>query len=139
RTPVQWNATANAGFTTGTPWLKVNPNYTTINAEAAEKDENSILHYVRKMIAVRKSNPVLVYGKYSLLDAANPEVYAYTRDLNRQKILVLLSFSDKGGTFTLSSDIKLGDEIIGNYDEKLVVTNETVQLKPSQAVIVKLQ
>jgi oligo-1,6-glucosidase len=139
RTPLQWNATANAGFTTGTPWLKVNPNYTTINAEAAEKDENSILHYVRKMIAVRKSNPVLVYGKYNLIDATNPEVYAYTRELNGQKMLVLLSFSDKGGTFTLSSDMKLGDEIIGNYKEKLIINNGTVQLKPWQAVIIKLQ
>ncbi len=139
RTPVQWNATANAGFTTGTPWLKVNPNYTTINAEAAEKDENSILHYVRKMIATRKSNPVLVYGKYTLLDAANAEVYAYTRELNGEKVLVLLSFSDKGGTFTLPAGMKLGDELIGNYKEKVADANGTVQLKPWQAVIVKLQ
>lgn len=138
RTPVQWNATANAGFTTGTPWLKVNPNYTTINAEAAEKDQNSILHYVRKMIAVRKNNPVLVYGKYTLLDAANPEVYAYTRELNGEKVLVLLSFSDKGGIFTLPENMKLGDEIIGNNKDKLFVNNGIVELKPWQSVIIKL-
>lgn len=139
RTPVQWNATANAGFTSGTPWLKVNPNYTTINAEAAEKDPNSILHYVRIMIAARKSNPVLVYGNYSLLDSANPDVYAYTRELNGKKVLVLLSFSDKGGIFTLASDMKLGEEIIGNYKEKLETNNGSIALKPWQAVIVKLQ
>ncbi len=139
RTPMQWNASANAGFTTGTPWLKVNPNYTTVNAEASEKDENSILHYVQKMIQLRKSSPVLVYGKYKIIDAANAEIYAYTRELNAEKVLVLLSFSDKGGSIVLPSEMQLGEELINNQSEKISNTNGTVVLKPWQAAIVKLK
>ena len=139
RTPFQWDATANAGFTSGTPWLKVNPNYITINAEAADKDQHSILNYFRKMIRLRKNTPVLVYGKYSLLDMPNPEVYAYTRTLNGEKVLVLLSFSNNGGSFTLPAGTQLGDELINNYDSKINPENGTIHLKPWQAVIVKIK
>lgn len=139
RTPMQWNASANGGFTTGTPWLKVNPNYTTVNAEASEKDENSILHYVQKMIQLRKSSPVLVYGKYTIIDAANEEIYAYTRELNGKKVLVLLSFSDKGGSIVLPSGMQLGDELINNQSAKISNANGTVVLKPWQAAIVQLK
>ena len=92
RTPFQWDTTANAGFTTGTPWLKVNPNYTTVNVAAEDNNANSCLNYFRKMVKLRKDNPVLIYGKYALLDQDNPDVYAYTRELDGRKILVLLNF-----------------------------------------------
>lgn len=139
RTPMQWDATTNAGFTTGTPWLKVNPNYTSINAEASLKDETSIFHYVQKMIQLRKSSPVLVYGKYTLVDAANEQVYAYTRELNGEKVLVLLCFSDKGGTVTLPAGMQTGEELINNLTEKITNNNGSIALKPWQAVIVKLK
>lgn len=139
RTPMQWNASTNGGFTTGTPWLKVNPNYRTVNAEASEKDENSILHYVQKMIQLRKSSPVLVYGKYTIIDAANEEIYAYTRELNGVKVLVLLSFSDKGGSIVLPSGMQLGEELINNQSTKISNANGTVVLKPWQAAIVQLK
>lgn len=78
RTPFQWDATENAGFSSGTPWLSVNKNYTQVNQTNQEKDENSVLNYCRKMIFLRKKIPVLVHGKYTLLQPNHPQVYAYT-------------------------------------------------------------
>ena len=92
RTPFQWDRTANAGFTTGVPWLKVNPNYTTVNVAGDDAAANSCLNYFRKLAQLRKSNPALIYGKYELLDKDNPDVYTYTRELNGTKMLVLLNF-----------------------------------------------
>ena len=91
------------------------------------------------MIQLRKSSPVLVYGKYKIIDAANEEIYAYTRELKGEKVLVLLSFSDKGGSIVLPSEMQLGDELINNQSAKISNTNGTVVLKPWQAAIVKLK
>ena len=77
RTPVQWDDTPNAGFTTGTPWIEVNPNYTAINAAAEEKDPDSVLNYYKQMIALRKSHLGLIYGSFQLLAEENPQVFAY--------------------------------------------------------------
>ena len=93
RTPFQWDSTANAGFSNATPWLSVNPNYKTINVAIEEKEPNSPLNYFKKVVKLRKDNPVLVYGKYDLLDRDNPKIYAYTRTLGDEKILVMLNFS----------------------------------------------
>ncbi|HLI92884.1 MAG TPA: alpha-glucosidase [Puia sp.] len=92
RTPFQWDNTANAGFSSGTPWIKVNPDYTHINAAAEEKDPQSVLNYFRRAVALRKNNPALVYGRYTLLDPDNPDVYAYTREGLGKKMLILLNF-----------------------------------------------
>ncbi|WP_298392336.1 alpha-glucosidase, partial [Hydrotalea sp.] len=99
RTPFQWSNTPNAGFTTGIPWIQVNPNYTTVNVEYEAKDPNSCLNYFKKMVLLRKTHKeVLVYGKYQLLDADNPKIYAYTRGDSANKVLVVLNFSkDKVG------------------------------------------
>jgi len=138
RTPFQWNAGTNAGFTTGTPWLKVNDNKSEINAEAEEKNPESPLNYFRKMIKLRKDHKdVLVYGKYTLLDKNNPDVYAYTREANGEKVLVLLSFRKKGGTFNLN-DMKLGEEWINNL-QPLKITGTTIELQAYQACIVALK
>jgi oligo-1,6-glucosidase len=139
RTPFQWNTEQNAGFTTGTPWLKANPNYNTINADAAQKDPNSPLHYIQRMIALRKAHPLLVYGKYTLLDKENPDVFSYTRQLNNEKVLVVLSFSNNGGSFVLRKGMQLGEEWINNYSTKLNVSNNVITLKPWQAAVVKLK
>ncbi len=101
RTPFQWDTTKNTGFTTGKPWLKVNPNYTIINAEAQEKDPNSTLNYFRTLVQLRKKEPAFVYGKYTLLDRENPNVFAYIRELEGKKILVLLNFSEKKSAFNI--------------------------------------
>jgi oligo-1,6-glucosidase len=139
RTPMQWDATVNAGFSTGTPWIPVNSSYTTINAATQEKDANSPLQYFRKMINLRKSSPLLVYGQYTLLDKDNPNVYSYTRELNGEKCLVLLSFCNEGGTFQLPKGMKLGEEMINNYSQKISAKDGKINLQPWQAVIVKIE
>jgi oligo-1,6-glucosidase len=138
RTPMQWNAGANAGFTTGIPWLKVNDNKNEINVEAAEKNEASTLNYFRKMAKLRKDHKdVLVYGKYTLLDRENPDVYAYTREGDGEKVLVLLSFRKTGGKFNLDK-MQLGDEWINNM-QPLKVNGTLVELLPYQACVVKIK
>ena len=135
RTPMQWDSTANAGFTTGTPWFKVNPNYTYLNVSAQEKDPNSCLNYFRKMIKLRKENLALVYGKYTLLDKDNPDVYAYTRELNGKKFLVLLNFKSKNSTVHTGSDFSKAKVLISNYNAASV--SET--LKPYEASVIELK
>ncbi|MBC7886734.1 MAG: alpha-glucosidase [Ferruginibacter sp.] len=138
RTPFQWDASANAGFTTSTPWLKINDNKKEINVEAEEKNPNSTLHYFRKMVKLRKDNKdMLVYGRYTLLDKNNPDVYAYTREANGEKVLVLLSFSKNGGAFNLDK-MQLGEEWINNQ-QPLKVNGNTISLQPYQACIIKLK
>jgi oligo-1,6-glucosidase len=134
RTPFQWDATTNAGFTTGMPWLKVNPNYTTINVAAQENDTSSPLNYFRKMIQLRKNNPALVYGKYTLLDKDNPAVYAYTREYEGKKFLVLLNFTNKEAIVNTGVDISKGRMLINNYGTGIVNTT----LRPYEAAIIEL-
>lgn len=134
RTPFQWDATANAGFTTGAPWISINPNYTSINALAEEKDPHSCLNYFRQLTACRKNNPVLVYGKYTLLDKKNPSVYAYTRELEGKKMLVLLNFTSHTAT------VKTG---IAPQKARLILDNYTTapvngSLRPYEAAIYEL-
>lgn len=134
RTPYQWNTSKNAGFTTGNPWIKVNDNHTYLNAEVQENDPNSNLNYFREMTKLRKSNLALVYGKYSLLDKENPDIYAYTRELDGKKLLILLNFSNK--TATVNTDYNIADAkvLIGNYTD--VSLDKT--LKPYEAIILEL-
>jgi oligo-1,6-glucosidase len=135
RTPFQWDSTANAGFTAGTPWLKTNPNYKIINAAAQENDANSPLNYFRKMIRVRKENPVLVYGKYKLLDKDNPDVFAYTRELDGKKLLVLLNFKNKIASVNTGVDLSKTKVLINNYP----IASTDGKLKPYEAVIYQIQ
>jgi len=134
RTPFQWDNTANAGFTTGIPWLKVNPNYLQINAAAQESDPNSTLNYFRSMVQLRKKEPTLVYGKYTLLDAQNPSVYCYTRELNGRKLLVLLNFKANTATPNTGIDLSKANVLIGNYPSP----SKDGQLRPYEAVILEL-
>jgi oligo-1,6-glucosidase len=138
RTPMQWNAAVNAGFTTGKPWLPVNQNYTAINVKAEDTAANSILNFVRKMIQLRTQHKeVLVYGKYTLLDKANTNVYAYTREADKRKFLVLLNFTAATGSFK-AGELKLGKELINNL-QPLAMANNVVSLQPYQACVVELQ
>ncbi|MGB0367508.1 MAG: alpha,alpha-phosphotrehalase [Flavobacteriaceae bacterium] len=94
RTPMQWNASAQAGFTKGKPWIPVNKNYPSINVEAAEKDSGSILHYYRKMIAFRKAHPTLVYGNFEDVLPQHPQLYVYKRWDENGSYLIVHNFSD---------------------------------------------
>jgi oligo-1,6-glucosidase len=134
RTPMQWDSTSNAGFTIGTPWLKTNPNYTLLNVSAQEKDPNSCLNYFKNMVKLRKENLAFVYGKYTLLDKANPDVYAYTREMNGKKFLVLLNFTDKQATVKTGIDISSAKVLINNY----TATAASETLKPYEAFVIQL-
>jgi oligo-1,6-glucosidase len=134
RTPFQWNASTNAGFTNGTPWIKVNPNYKTLNAAAQEKDPNSCLNYFRKMTKLRKENEVLIYGKFTLLDKENPDVFTYTREFNNRRFLVMLNFKDKEATANTGIDLSKATVLINNYP----TASTNGSLKPYEAVIFEL-
>ena len=139
RTPFQWNDTKNAGFTTGVPWLKVYPNYKTINVAAEEQNPNSVLNYFKKMVKLRKENLTLVYGRYTLLDKDNPDVYSYTRELNGKKLLVLLNFTTHKAAAKLSLDMSKAKPLIDNYPV-LPGTQQikTFSLRPYEAIVLQL-
>ena len=141
RTPFQWDNTLNAGFTKGKPWLQVNPNYLTINAAVEDKDPNSCLNYFRKLVKLRRDNLVFVYGKYTLLDKANPNVYSYTRELDGKKILVMLNFSAKAQmvfTGMKSTGAKL---LLDNYKDNSDAAKSSVvnELRPYEAAVYQIQ
>lgn len=138
RTPMQWDDSVNAGFSTGKPWLPVNQNHKTINVASQEKNPNSILNYFKKMVKLRKNNKVLIYGDYELLDAENPDIYAYTRTLEDQKMLVVLNFTDHDSDIELSEANDLEAIPINNYED-LMNENGTLTLKPYQAIICSLK
>ena len=140
RTPFQWNDTNNAGFTLGVPWLKVNPNYTFLNAAAQEKDPTSVLNYFRKLIQLRKKNKTLVYGQYKLLDKDNPEIYAYIREDAEKKFLIALNFSSVGSVANLDTYIPNAQLILSNYKdtaEGLLSVNK-IRLRPYEAAIYEI-
>ena len=138
RTPMQWNDSEYAGFTTGTPWKKVNDNHKIINVEAQNEDPNSILNHFRKMTKVRKDHSILVYGKYELLEREHPTVYAFTRTLDKEQMLVLLNFSKEKSSIKLSQFKDFSKVVINNY-EALTVNAGEVDLLPYQAVILKIK
>ncbi|MBB5174017.1 oligo-1,6-glucosidase [Texcoconibacillus texcoconensis] len=139
RTPVQWNDREHAGFTTGTPWIRVNPNYREINAEAALNDPQSIFHYYRQLIDIRRREDVVVYGDYELLMADDEEVFAYTRTLNEATLLVICNFYDGAPTFKLPKTLH-------DHKKHLLITNdeigdelsEELTLRPYEARVYKL-
>jgi oligo-1,6-glucosidase len=106
RTPMQWSADLNAGFTIGTPWIDVNPNHTHINVEAAKRDPDSILAHYRRLIALRKQLPVIVEGSYASWLDDHPEIMAYTRGQGDQTILVLANFTARTATVELPEALR---------------------------------
>lgn len=119
RTPMQWDVSENAGFTTGTPWIGVNPNYKEINAAAQVDDPDSVFNYYRKLIALRHENPVIVYGKYELLLEDDPAVYAYKRVLDDQELYVFCNYTAEEAGCSFMKEVMGGNvtELISNYAE----------------------
>ncbi|MGG4036022.1 alpha-glucosidase [Paenibacillus cisolokensis] len=119
RTPMQWDDTEHAGFTTGTPWIKVNPNYKEINVKRDLAHEHSIYRYYQKLIALRKANPVIVYGDYEDLSPGDPHLYVYTRCLDGDRLLVMLNHADHETAFTLPDgfDDRQKQLLIANYPD----------------------
>ncbi|HBW36241.1 alpha-glucosidase [Desulfosporosinus sp. BICA1-9] len=139
RTPMQWDNSPNAGFTEGTPWIPVNPNYPDINVEQARQDPTSILHYYRKLIELRRQYPLFVYGDYHLLLPMHTKIYSYLRHWEEETLLVILNFFHKSTAFTLPKKVifQTGRLIIANYSDtkaKIVADDlKEFSLRPYEA------
>lgn len=143
RTPMQWDASPHAGFTTGTPWIKVNPNYPEVNVEQAIADQNSVYHYYRKLIQLRKQHEIIVYGKYDLLLADHPEIFAYTRSLHNETLVVVCNFSANEPVFEIPDSLPYNSIqlLIGNYKDTETETGEkaNVHLRPYESKVYLLR
>lgn len=133
RTPVQWDDSLQAGFTSGTPWIAVNPNYTTINAKAETADFNSVFHYYKRLIALRKENPIMVYGKYEALMEDSEELFVYTRTMENEKLLVVCSFCDHETKFTIPAEFIGTSCLISNIEN--VYDKAEMTLRPYEAFV----
>ncbi|MFC5700748.1 alpha-glucosidase [Cohnella faecalis] len=136
RTPIQWDDTLHGGFTTGTPWLQVNPNYKDINAAQALADPQSIFHYYRQLIQLRKQHEVIVYGDFEMLAWEHGEIMAYKRTLGGQSLLAIMNFYGGTPEWTLPEPFVKGQAklLIGNYPtEGETIASERIVLKPYEA------
>ncbi len=136
RTPMQWDDTENAGFTTGTPWISVNPNYKEINAKAETSDPDSVFHYYKKLIALRRENPVMIYGSYEPLLEDSEELFVYTRTLDLEKLLTVCNFSDKEASFTIPYEFVGAGCLISNTENTYYKAEIT--LRPYEAFVLKI-
>jgi oligo-1,6-glucosidase len=135
RTPMQWDGSKNAGFSEGSPWLKVNPDYHQVNTAIQENEEDSVLNYFRKLVKLRKANPTLIYGAYQIIDPKNKAVYAYTRKDEAGEFLVLLNFTGNTTVCNLDIEVTHAVKLISNYQEEGFIAHT---LKPYQAIVIKL-
>ncbi len=140
RTPMQWNNKSQAGFTSGKPWIKVNPNYKEINVDKALKDSNSVFYYYQKLISLRKQHNVMVYGDFTDLSPGDEQLYVYTRSTKETTWLIVLNHSNHVGEYHLPEELK-GKErkiVIANYDVADLKQGNTLTLQPHEARIYEL-
>lgn len=135
RTPMQWNSGPKAGFTKGEPWCRINPNYTEINAEEALENADSIFHYYKKLIRLRKENPILIYGRFELLSPEDEHVFAYIREWKGKKWLVACNFYEDPAEFGYSGK---GRVILSNYEQDSTARLEQMILRPYEAAIYEI-
>ncbi|MGM9601444.1 MAG: alpha-glucosidase [Faecousia sp.] len=138
RTPMQWDDTVNAGFSTGTPWIPVNPNYRDINAKVALADENSVFHYYRKLIALRKSEEwrdVFIDGTYAPLLEDDSDIFAYTREWNRKRLLILGNFHNTERV--IDAPDRIARVLLANYPSPQI-NGVQVTLRPYEAFMAEL-
>ena len=135
RRPMHWNASLHGGFTTGSPWVGVNENYTDINTEAALADPDSIFYTYQKLIRLRKENPIMIWGEFELVDTVD-EVISYYREYEGERWLVVTNFSD--ATQSFSVDDEIAEVIIQNAENEITGLKD-LQLKPWQAFVVKVK
>lgn len=135
RTPMQWDDSENAGFTTGNPWIMVNPNYREINAKEQLSREDSVFHYYQKLIRLRKEYPVIVQGKYGLLLPEDERLYVYQRELDGQILLVICNFTDREVSYKVPEELKGREKkvLISNYSRE--TADDSVALKAYEAVV----
>ncbi len=135
RTPMQWDASPQAGFTAGTAWIDVNPNYTTINVKQAQQDPGSVFNYYKSLIRLRRVHKTLVYGSFRLLVPEDEQVFAYLRSLEQEEFLVILNFSDRAAGFVLpeSLDLAAAQLLISNYPVDTRGDERSVHLRPYES------
>ena len=133
RTPVQWDDSENAGFTTGIPWIQVNPNYKEINAKKEMSDPDSVFHYYRKLIALRKEYDLIVYGKYEMLFEDDENLFVYTREMKGEKLLTVCNFTEKEQEFDLPNEFQNAICLIANLPN--VYEQRKILLKPYEAFV----
>jgi len=139
RTPMQWSAEANAGFTRGTPWLAVNPNYLEVNAAAQLDDPASVYNHHRRLIELRRQVPALIHGVYQDIDPAHPRVFAYTRTLGDAQYLVLINFGREPLDYALPDGLRVGAALLDNgAGHQTHPGADCVSLQPWQATIYEL-
>lgn len=136
RTPMQWSAADNAGFTSGTPWLKPAANYPAINAEAALADQNSVFWHYRDLIRLRKAHPIFTQGDYQELLAGHPQIWAYARHADGQTLLVVSNFYGEPVNFALPAELANGEGrlLLGNYPDGLAQPGSCT-LRPYESLI----
>ena len=137
RTPMHWNAEENAGFTEGTPWIDMNPDYKTVNAEAQVGNEDSVFSYYKKLIQLRKDNEIVVYGDYKAIDRENEKIFAYERVLGDEKILTVCNFTEDVTEFQIPEDFDLTKAECWISNTGRTEFNSTVELKPYEAFVLK--
>ena len=135
RTPMQWDDSAYAGFSTAEPWIMVNPNYTKINAKDQVSREDSVFKYYQKLIRLRHNSDLIVYGTYDLILADDKDIYAYTRTLGDEKLIVYCNFSENTREVELPEEFTNGKIFISNYDDAAV--NEKITLRPYEAIVIQ--
>lgn len=140
RTPMHWDESENAGFSKANPWIKVNPNYKYINVKKNLENENSIFNHYKKLIKIRKSMDVVVYGNFNLLYKNHKSIFAYTRELNKERILVVANFYDKKEEFMLDKSIKYNEVsiLLSNYSDS-GKNLDKITLRPYEAIIYTLK
>ena len=138
RTPMQWDSTENAGFTTGNPWLAVNKNYKFINAEYCLQDKDSIFYHYKKLIDIRKHNDTIIYGDYKLLLPEDKNVFAYSRELNGDKIVVVCNFYDKEVNLNFKEDFNNVEILLSNYKDSSIFMKD-LKLRPYEAIMYRVK
>jgi len=142
RTPMQWDNSENAGFTDGEPWIAVNSNYKAINANDAIANPESIFHYYKELIQLRKKHPIIVYGKYELLDPDSEDLFAYTRTYEGEQLLVLSNFTKNELSYDVPAklmDYSSSSLMIGNYKDVDENLENTLILKPFETRVYYLK
>lgn len=135
RTPMQWDDSAYAGFSTATPWIMVNPNYTKINAKDQVNREDSVFKYYQKLIKLRHESELIVYGTYDLILDDDKDIYAYIRTLGDEKLIVYCNFSENTREVELPEEFTNGKVLISNYIDAKV--NHKITLRPYEAIVIQ--
>lgn len=137
RTPMQWDNSANAGFSEARPWIKVNPNYKEINAQEQLNRDDSVFHYYQKLIAFRKQKEIIVYGNFELLLPEDEDIFMYIRALEKEKLLVICNFSKNERLVKLPDGFEAGDILIANYENPEI--SDEMKLRPYEAVVIEIR